>query len=139
MAEISVLLKPSIDTVVSGLARSHEITVDRPVEKGGSDKGPMGGELLLLALGGCFLSTLIGILKADESPLDLEQVDVRVVGSLATAPGRFTAITVMVSAPRRLEEVLAKPLLKAERGCIVHNSIKNAIDVVFEQHWTVSA
>ncbi|UMO99963.1 OsmC family protein [Amycolatopsis sp. EV170708-02-1] len=138
MAELSVTLEPLVDTVISGHARTHDITVDRPAEKGGTDKGPMGGELLLLALGGCFLSTLIGIVKAEESSLDLTQVNVRVIGSLETAPSRFARILVAVSAPQRFQDQLAKPLLKAERACIVHNSIKNAVDVVFEQHWTPS-
>ena len=36
-----------------GVARSHTVLIDRPVPKGGADQGPLGGELLLLALGGC--------------------------------------------------------------------------------------
>ena len=36
--------------------RSHQVLVDRPVEKGGADEGPMGGELFLAAVGGCFMT-----------------------------------------------------------------------------------
>ena len=33
--------------------------MDRPGPKGGQDKGPMGGEALLMGLGGCFMSNLL--------------------------------------------------------------------------------
>lgn len=34
--------------------RGHHVAVDRPLERGGDDQGPMGGELILVGLGGCF-------------------------------------------------------------------------------------
>jgi putative redox protein len=137
MAEIIVTLQHAGDSVTTGQARSHSVVVDRPEEKGGSDKGPMGGELLLLALGGCFLSTFLGVLKADGHPLDRELVGLTVTGVLTPAPTRFTSITVEVTAPAELEAELAKPFLKAERGCIVHNSIKDSIAVAFEYQWNL--
>jgi putative redox protein len=42
-----------------GQARDHSLTMDRPQAKGGQNKGPMGGEALLLGLGGCFMSNLL--------------------------------------------------------------------------------
>ena len=39
--------------------RGHRLTIDRPQAKGGQDKGPMGGEALLMGLGGCFMSNLL--------------------------------------------------------------------------------
>lgn len=33
--------------------RGHWNSVDRPLEKGGEDRGPMGGDLILVGLGGC--------------------------------------------------------------------------------------
>ncbi|KJK43528.1 hypothetical protein UK23_32920 [Lentzea aerocolonigenes] len=136
MPEIIVTLQHAGDTVTTGQARSHSVVVDRPEEKGGNDKGPMGGELLLLALGGCFLSTFLGMLKADGHSLDRELVSLNVTGVLTPAPTRFTEIIVEVTAPEELKGELAKPFLKAERGCIVHNSIKDAIAVAFEYRWT---
>lgn len=40
-------------------ARSHEVFIDRPTAKGGADRGPPGGEYLLIAWGGCFMSHLL--------------------------------------------------------------------------------
>ncbi|MEV7025711.1 OsmC family protein [Kitasatospora sp. NPDC093558] len=135
MADISVTLHPVGGSVVEGQARTHSVTVDRPVEKEGTDAGPMGGEYLLLALGGCYLSTFLAALKASDPDADPSGVQVRVDGALVPAPTRFSELTVTVSAPAALEGVLTKPLLKAERGCIVHNSIKGGLAVRFAHEW----
>ena len=45
-------------------ARLHTVLVDRPTAKGGEDRGPLGGEYLLVALGGCFLSNLLAAIRA---------------------------------------------------------------------------
>ena len=44
----------------------------------------MGGELLLVALGGCFLSNLLAAIRAREAPI--QEVRVVVEGTLAEAP-----------------------------------------------------
>lgn len=135
MSDIGVTLRPSGASVVVGEARSHTVTIDRPVEKEGSDAGPMGGELLLLALGGCYLSTFLAALKLEDPEADATAVTVRVLGELVPAPTRFTELTVRVTAPADQEGLLAKPLLKAERGCIVHNSIRDGLVVRFSYEW----
>lgn len=126
-----VTVRSAGGTTSAGEARSHSIVIDRPAEKGGTDQGPSGGDLLLLALGGCFMSTLIATAGAEGLDLQPDQVRLSVRGVLADAPTRFTEISVTVTAPEHLADALAKPLIKAERGCIVHNSIKNAIAVRF--------
>jgi putative redox protein len=57
--------------------RSHTVFVDRPVERGGADKGPVGGEYQLVALAGCFTSHLLGAIKAREA----QNSDQLVIGS----------------------------------------------------------
>ncbi|WP_226599737.1 OsmC family protein [Streptomyces violascens] len=118
-----------------GHARDHSVTIDRPKEKDGTDAGPMGGELLLLSLGGCYLSTFLAALQAEDPEADARDVHVRVEGTLVPAPTRFSEIAVTVSAPAALRDLISKPLLKAERGCIVHNSIRDAIAVHFTHAW----
>ena len=46
-------------TTATAKARTHAVLVDRPAAKGGEDRGPLGGEYLLVGLGGCFLSNLL--------------------------------------------------------------------------------
>ncbi|MFF4801032.1 OsmC family protein [Streptomyces sp. NPDC001351] len=135
MPEIGVSLRLVGGSVVVGRARDHTLTIDRPEEKGGTDAGPMGGELLLLALGGCYVSTFLAALKAEDPQADTSEISLQVEGSLVSAPTRFSDITVQVSAPAALQDLITKPLLKAERGCIVHNSIRDAIAVRFTHEW----
>ncbi|MFD4410437.1 OsmC family protein [Streptomyces sp. NPDC058467] len=135
MPEIAVSLRPVGGSVVVGQARDHTITVDRPKEKEGTDSGPMGGELLLLALGGCYASTFLAALRAEDPEADASGIRFQVDGTLVSAPTRFSEITVRVSAPAALQDLISKPLLKAERGCIVHNSIRDAVTVRFTHEW----
>lgn len=52
--------------------------------------------------------------------------------SLRPADG---SVVVRMSVPAALEDLVSKPLLKAERGCIVHNSIRDAVTVRFTHEW----
>lgn len=135
MTDIAVSLNPAGGSVVTGQARDHTITVDRPASKGGSDAGPMGGEYLLLALGGCYLSNFLAALGAEDPAAEATDVALTVTGTLTPAPTRFTEITVSVSAPAARRDLFEKPFLKAERGCIVHQSIRDAIAVRFAHEW----
>ncbi|WP_405814230.1 OsmC family protein [Streptomyces sp. NBC_01390] len=135
MSGIGVSLRPVGGSVVVGQARDHTVTIDRPKEKEGTDAGPMGGELLLLALGGCYVSSFLAALGAEDPEADASEVRFRVDGTLVSAPTRFSEITVTVSVPAALRDLIAKPLLKAERGCIVHNSIRDALTVHFTHEW----
>ena len=74
--------------------REHRVRVDRPVDKGGRDQGPMGGELLLAALGGCFMSNLVAAARA--RAMTVEGLAVVVHGTLGAAPPRFEAIEMEV-------------------------------------------
>ncbi|GAA0482597.1 OsmC family protein [Streptomyces olivaceiscleroticus] len=135
MPDIAVSLRPTGGSAVTGHARHHSVTVDRPADKGGSDSGPMGGEYLLLALGGCYLSTFLAALRAEDAEAEATDLAVTVTGTLTPAPTRFTEITVAVGAPAARRDLFDKPLLKAERGCIVHQSVREAITVRFTQQW----
>jgi putative redox protein len=137
-SNLSVNLRHHGNAVILGQARNHTVLIDRPKVKGGSDAGPMGGEYLLLGLGGCFFSTLLAAYKADHNEFPGESIEIMVGGTLVPAPTRFAAFTVTVYASAALKEKLAKVLLKAERGCIVHNTLKSSTPVSFEYHWVDS-
>ena len=57
-------------------ARTHTVIVDRPVAKGGDDRGPLGGEYLLVGLGSCFLSNLLAAIRAREAAVSEVRVAV---------------------------------------------------------------
>ena len=106
--------------------------IDRPTDKGGADRGPMGGELLLLALGGCFMSNLLAAIRAREAAVS--DVRVTVDATVDGTPERMTSYTVRVAAryddPSEMEQLVTI----AERGCIVANTLKagSPIAVVLE-------
>jgi putative redox protein len=106
-------------------ARSHEVLVDRPVDKGGNDRGPLGGEYLLIALGGCFLSTLLAAVRTREA--DVSNVRVSVVGTIGGVPERFESMAVRVSAKYSDADLMQKLVAMSERGCLVTNTLKNAV------------
>ena len=98
--------------------RSHTVLVDRPVDRGGADEGPVGGEYQLIALGGCFTSHLLAAIRARE--FEITAVKVQVSGTLDGTPERFTEFTLSVSATCDDLELLRKAVLIAERatpGC----------------------
>jgi putative redox protein len=62
--DVRVQLVEGSVSLASG--RGHAVVIDRPVDKGGSDLGFLGGELLLASEGGCFLSNLVAAARARE-------------------------------------------------------------------------
>lgn len=115
-----------------GVVRSHSVLIDRPVAKGGSDRGPMGGELLLLGLGGCFLSNLLAAVRARDAVVD--SVRVGVEARLEGTPERMTHFRLRVSARYDDAAQMEKLVTIAERGCIAANTLRAIapIEVVLE-------
>jgi putative redox protein len=111
-------------------ARSHTLLVDRPVEKGGENRGPLGGELLLISLGGCFVSTLLAAVRTREA--DVSDVRVSVAGTIGGVPERFESMALRVSAKYRDEDLMRKLVSMAERGCLVTNTLKDAVVISVE-------
>ena len=107
--------------------RGHKVLIDRPVAKDGDDRGPMGGELILAGLGGCFMSNLLAAIRAREADISNCQVDV--TATAGANPSRFTAIELRVSADCRDSELLGKLVTIAERGCIAANTLREAVEL----------
>jgi putative redox protein len=124
---ISVEIEQIAPSTGSATARNHTVYVDRPVEKGGSDRGPLGGEYLLISLGGCFLSTLLAAARTREA--DLSNVRVAVSGTIGGVPERFESIALRVSGKYPDEALMHKLVALAERGCLVTNTLKNAVTI----------
>jgi len=114
-------------TASEGKAREHKVVMDRPEAKGGENRGAMGGENLLMALGGCFMSNLLAAAKSRES--DVTDVKLSITGTLGTSPPSYTAVEMKISAIFTDRAKLEKLVTIAERGCIVANTLKNAVDL----------
>lgn len=118
------------DSASAGEARGHRLVMDRPEAKGGQDQGPMGGEALLMGLGGCFMSNLLAAARARGVAIRDARVDLE--GELGEAPPRCTAIRVRVSARCEPAAELGKLVQIAERGCIVANTLRGLLDLSIE-------
>ena len=108
-----------------GTAREHKAIMDRPEAKGGENRGAMGGEHLLLALGGCFMSNLLAAVQSREA--EVSNLNLTISGTLETAPPHFSAVEMTVSADHNDKERMQKLITIAERGCIVANTLKDAV------------
>jgi putative redox protein len=107
--------------------RKHRVLVDRPEAKGGADQGPMGGELFLAAVGGCFMSNLLAAIKARAA--DVSGVTTQVTGTLVDAPTRFSAVELSVSAKYQDRELFEKLVEIADRGCIMTNTLRGKLEL----------
>ena len=114
----------------SAEVRGHRLTIDRPEAKGGQDKGPMGGEALLMGLGGCFMSNLLAAALARDVAISGARAEIE--GDLADAPARYRAIRMRISADCEPADALSKLVQIADRGCIVANTLRNAVDLSIE-------
>jgi putative redox protein len=127
MPEVKVqLCQVGPSTSEATLPRGHKVLVDRPEAKGGADKGPMGGEYFLTAVGGCFMSTLLAAIKAREAPVTNVRTDVK--GVLAEDPTRFSSVSLLVRADCEDGDLLNRLVQIAENGCIMVTTLKRDIE-----------
>jgi putative redox protein len=125
--EIKVVLRQVSESTSEAMIGNHKVLVDRPVAKGGSDLGPMGGELFLSAIGGCFMSNLLAAMKARDA--EISDVSTEVTGTIADSPARFVAVDVYVAAENGDRELLEHLVKIADRGCIMMNTLRDKLEV----------
>jgi putative redox protein len=127
MAIMTSVVRQVGPTTSEATIRQHTVLIDRPESKGGHDQGAMGGELLLAALGGCFMSNLLEAVRTREAVVS--RIEVVVSGTLEGAPPRYTAMELLVSADYADEEQFKKLVTISERSCIVSNTLKAGMPV----------
>ena len=114
-------------STLRGTARTHSVLIDRPVARGGEDRGPLGGEYLLLALGGCFMSNLLAAIRARGAAVS--DLRVTVIGTIETEPDRFTALALTIAATHQDADLMQKLVTIAERSCIVTNTLRSGVSI----------
>jgi putative redox protein len=129
-AEAKVSVRQISESASECLARDFTINCDRPESKGGGNVGPMGGEIFLFGLGGCFMSNLLAAIKAREAKIS--DVEIAITGVQDGTPTRFTKISMRVSARASDLAELEKMIVIAERSCIVANTLKPAVQLSIE-------
>ena len=112
--------------------REHRVQIDRPVAKGGSDTGPMGGELFLAAVGGCFMSNLLAAIRTRDAKINGVQTAVTAV--VEGIPPRVVSMELSVSAEGEDLDQLEKLVQIAERACIMVNTLEGIVAVTVRTH-----
>ena len=124
---MNIKITQSTESACESKIRDHHLTCDRPVEKGGGNDGPMGGEYFLMGLGVCFTSNLLAAIKSKSA--EVSNVELTIKATLAESPARFSKIEVEVYAQYEDRELMEKLLIIAERGCIIANTLKNEVEL----------
>jgi putative redox protein len=124
--EIKAFLRQISPSTSEAKVGNHQVLIDRPASKGDTDLGPMGGELFLTAIGGCFMSNLLAAIKTKNA--DVSDVRVEVTGRLVGSPARFVAVDICVTAENGIRELLEHLVSIADRGCIMKNTLRDKPD-----------
>ena len=127
MGHIKIQLSQVSASTSEATLRNHRVLVDRPEDKGGADMGPMGGELFLASIGGCFMSNLLAAIRAREA--EISEVRTEVTGTIADSPSRFSAVELYVTADSPSQELFERLVEIADRGCIMMNTLRGKLDV----------
>lgn len=132
MATLVVQLQQIGPSTMQASARTHVVLIDRPSAKGGADRGPLGGEYLLVALGGCFASNLLAAIRSREAAMTNLHVDVS--GEMDGPPDRFKSFQITVAADHADLELGQKLIAIAARACAVTNTLRLSapVSIIFE-------
>ena len=111
-----------------GVARVHSVIADRPDGKsGGMGLGFDGGELLALAIGGCFCNDMQAI--ADEMGLAIADLEVSVSIDFAGQPSRATDARMSVECSLADGSDPAKLIERAKGITTIGNSLRSGFPV----------
>jgi putative redox protein len=122
--QVKAVVKQISGTTSEAAARNHISLIDRPEGKGGTNRGPMGGELMLMGIGGCFMSNLLANVKSEQ--LDISDLSLSVSATLEDSPARFSKIVLTLTSACPDKGVLQQLLTIAEAGCIALNTVKTS-------------
>jgi putative redox protein len=115
------------DSASKARVRAHQVIIDRPQRNGGSDRGPMGGELFLASIAGCFMSNLLAAIRAREA--GISGVRIELSADIVDAPTRFSRVEMLVTAAAGNQETLERLVEIADRGCIMMNTLRDKLEI----------
>jgi organic hydroperoxide reductase OsmC/OhrA len=114
-----------------GRAGQHSVIADRPESRGGGmSLGFSGGELLALALGGCFCNDLQVL--GDEMGVVILDLEVTVTLDFAGTPSRTTGATMTVACSLAGGEDPSELIERAKAFTNIGNSVRAGIPLTIE-------
>ena len=84
--------------------------------------GMMGGEMLLAALGGCFMNNLLELVRTRDAAIT--DITATIDGTLAQSPNRFSAVDMVISAETDDTALFKKICPDGRTRRIVANTLK---------------
>ena len=110
----------TLPTTTHATVRSHALVVDKPIEAGGTDAGPMASEYLAVALASCHVTTAIKIAAKRRRPI--ARIAVRT--TLHFEDDLIAKAVLDVEATGDLdEEELATIFRLVERSCTISRAV----------------
>jgi len=109
--------------------RNHRVVIDEPVEKGGTDLGPMPSELLAASLGSCTAITMEMYAARKEWGLGTVEVAVDFTEATADDPPTFD---VRITLGAQVSDENRDRLLTIAGKCPVHKALKDQNVVIHD-------
>jgi uncharacterized OsmC-like protein len=111
-----------------GSAGSRTVTIDRSAEAGGLGLGFSGGELLFLAIGGCFSNDLYR--EAPTSGIEIKSAHIEVTGDWGGDPVRAQNVTLTARVEADAPAAKVRELIKhTNRVAEIPNSLRLGTEV----------
>jgi putative redox protein len=117
-------------TLFEASERGHEITVDLPADKGGTDRGMMPPELLLASLGTCIGIYVTGYCK--QVGIDCDGLTVELSQERLENPLRIGAMHATVHIPGGIPEDRRHAMQKVAESCMVHQTLCNQPELTIQ-------
>jgi len=138
MAQTSVRVRTVQDACVAvGWAGNRTITVDRPEQAGGMGLGFNGGELLLLAIGGCYCNDIFR--EAAKLGIVIKSVQVDVQADWGGEPVRAQNVTYSTRIEAEASEADILALIdQTDRVAEIPNSLRFGTAVMLTEVQAIS-
>ena len=120
-----------------GIARSPTLTIDRPEQAGGMGLGFNGGELLLLAIGGCYCNDIFR--EAAKLGMVIKSVQVDVQADWGGDPVRAQNVTYSTRIEAEASEAAILALIEqTDRVAEIPNSLRLGTPVLLTEAQAIS-
>jgi len=108
----------------------HVVTVDQPQEVGGTGKGMGPVALFMTAMGTC-IGTFVHMFAAQRG-IEHDGFRVEVEWEYAENPKRVAKANAKIVWPSKVPEKYRAAILKAAEQCVIHNTLRQAPELVVE-------
>jgi uncharacterized OsmC-like protein len=118
--------------------RGHTITVDQPLDAGGTDTAPTPTELFVAGLASCVAFYARRYLARHQ--ISAEGLGVSADFDIGGQPTRVTRIRVLITPPQGLPAQRRDAFLAVASHCTVHNTLSSpaSVDILLNQNAEIS-